>query len=262
MTNIMRKTAQKGNYVTKKMTLTELANMTPQDIKNAAAVIVYKDNLNAAEVVSVKTLSILEQALCSLPEVNVSKVCTIVRYANMLPNGQLIISYFGAKPNEEIIAAMAKLAKTASSINGAIFSGYASLTAALGEEKHFSPGLAIPAGWANIRVANKDEIAFTLGKTAQKMTVNNFATGQWNKVTEIDSFEKNALFMDRIQNGTTNVVTEDKVIRGYSLQTKKAVQILDQSIKLKVLSIVQLAKSSVIGTPLGLTQEPIHVHAV
>lgn len=254
MLNIGKKTSQKGNYTTKRMMLTDLANMTTQDIKNDAALITYKSDPNTAQGIFVKNQSIFSQALCTLPEVNVKEINDVVRYVNLLPNGQVIISYFGAEMPEEFIAALTKLAKTARSINGAIFSGYAALTPALGEEKHFSPGLTIPSGIANIRVTNT-EVFFSEGKVVKKMMQSDFIAGQWNKAVKADTFETNVLFMDRVQNNVTNVITENKIVRGYNINSKKAVVIQDQNDKLKVLSIVQWPQSAVITTPLGTTEE-------
>lgn len=261
MTNIISKATQKGNYSVTQMTTKEIADMTPQNIKDAAALLIFK-NKPGVQVVSVKDLSILSQALCTLPEVNTSEVNTIVRYVNLMPNGRLLISYYGVTPSEEIIASLTKLAKTANSINGGIFSGYAALTPALGDEKHFSPDLAIKNGMTNIRVANQHEVVFVFGSAVKKMTVSDFADGQWNKATEIGTFTKNVLFLDRVQNNVTNVVTEDKIVRGYNINNKKAAEILDQNNRLKVLSVIQWAKSAVITTPLGLTQEPAFAKAV
>lgn len=261
MTKITSKATQKGNYTVKLMTQIEIQNMDPQDIKNAAALVVFKSNPGMIQVTSVANLSILSQALCALPEVNMSEVNTIIRYVNLLPNGQLLISYFGAEPNKEIIASLTKLAKTASSINGGIFSGYAALTTAMGEEKHFSPSLAIPNGMTNIRVANKHEIVFAFNKTVKKLAISDFTTGQWDKATEINTFSKNVLFLDRVQNDVTNIVTEDEIARGYNIRNKKATEILDQNARIKVLSVVQWVKSQVITTPLGITQEPAASYA-
>lgn len=254
MTNLIAKAEKKGNYERKEMTPTEIAGMTPQDIKNAAALYTLKNKPGVVQVVSVKDLSILSQALCALPEANALTITSVIRYVNLMPNGQLIVSYFGAMPSDEIIAALTKLAKTASSINGAIFSGYAALTSAMGEEKHFSPGLAIQNKITNIRVA-KSEVIFAFGSTVKRMTVNDFSTGQWNKAVEIGTFAKNVMFLDRVQDNVTNVVTEDKIVRGYSIVSKKAAETHDQSSRLKILSFVQWAKSAVITTPLGITQE-------
>ena len=259
--SISEKIEKAGNYTVAQMTPAAIAAMGPRDIKRAAAMIVLKKDLYAVQIVSVKDLSILDQALCTLPEVDVSKVSTVIRYVNKLPDGKLLISYFGAMPEKEIITALTELANTATGMNGAIFSGYATLTPAMGEEKHFSPGLAIPHGVTNIRVANRNELVFVVGKTVQKIMVKDFAADKWNTATKIDSFKDPVLFMDRIQNNVTNVVTEDKVVRGYSLLTKTAVETLAQNTKLKVLSLVQWAKTAVITTPFGLTQEPAHAHA-
>lgn len=260
-TNIANKATQKGNYSVTQMTTKEIADMTPQNIKDAAALLILKSR-SGVQVVSVKDLSILSQALCTLPEVNISEVSTIVRYVNLMPNGRLLISYYGVTPSEEIIDSLTKLAKTASMINGAIFSGYAALTPALGEEKHFSPDLAIKNGMTNIRVANQHEVIFAFGSAVKKMAVSDFAAGQWDKVTEVGTFAKSVLFLDRVQNDATNVVTEDKIVRSYSLLTKKAAAIQDQNSKLKVLSVIQRAKSDVFTTSLGLTQEPAFAKAV
>ena len=88
-----------------------------------------------------------------------------------------------------------------------------------------------------------------------------FSAGQWNKAVEIGTFAKNVLFLDRVQNDVTNVVTEDKIVRGYNLSTKKVAETHEQTSN-KVLSFVQWAKSAVITTPLGLTQEPAFAQAV
>ena len=261
MTNITKKTAKKGNYAVRQMTPIELGNMTPQNIKDGAALLILKGN-PGVQVVSVKDLSILSQSLCSLPEVDTSEVNTIIRYVNLLPSGQLLISYFGATPSQEIIASLGKLAKTASSINGGIFSGYATLTSAMGEEKHFSPGLTIQNKITNIRVVNRNEMVFAFGSIMKKIALDDFVAGNWHKATEVGTFDKNVLFLDRVQGNVTNVVTENKIVRGYSILTKKAVEMLDQNGDIKVLSFVQLAKSAIITTPLGLTQEPAFVRAV
>lgn len=259
-TNIAGKATRNGNYSVAQMTTKEFADMTQQNIKDAAAIIILKGK-PGVQVVSVANMSILTQALCALPELAVSQVSTIIRYVNQLPNGQPLISYYGTMPSDEIIASLAKLARTSSSINGAIFSGYATLAPALGEEKHFSPELTIKSGMTNIRVA-KSEVIFAFGSTVKRMTVNDFSTGQWNKATEISSFTKNVLFIDRVQDNVTNVVTEDKIVRSYSIVSKKAAEIHDQSSNLKILSFVQWAKSAVITTPLGITQELAFAKAV
>lgn len=260
--SISEKIEKAGNYTVAQMTPAAIAAMGPQDIKNAAAMIIAKRDTDTVQVVSVRNLSILSQAMCSLPEADVLKIDTVIRYVNKLPNGKLLISYFGAMPNEKVLAALTKLADTAGNMNGAIFSGYAVLTETMGKEKHFSPGLTVPSGIANLRVISRNEVAFSLGKTVQKTTLANIFANQWDKTTEIGSFAKNVLFMDRVQNNVTNVVTEDKIVRAYSLLTKTAAETMIQNGKTRILSFVQWAKTAVITTPFGLTQEPVPAHAV
>lgn len=254
--SIHEKIEKPGNYTVAQLTPAAIADMRPQDIKNAAAMIVVKRDPNTVQVVSVKDLSILAQAMCALPEIKVSEVSTVIRYVNLLPNGQPVISYFGAMPSQEIIDALTKLAYTANNMNGGIFSGYAALTPAMGEEKHFSPTFVVPNGITNIRVMSRHEIAFSIGKELHKLMLNNILVDRWDRATTIGSFAKNVVFLDRVQNNVTNIVTEDKIVRGYSLVTKTAVETLFQTGKTKVLSFVQWAKTAVITTPFGLTQEP------
>lgn len=261
MTNITKKAEQKGNYTVKQLSPTEIADMTSQNIRDAAAFLILKGK-PGIQVTSVKDHSILAQALCSLPQASLSEVNTVIRYVNLMPNEQLLVSYFGIEPNKEILTALTKLAKTASTINGGIFSGYAALTAAMGQEKHFSPNLQIQTGIANVRIASRSEIVFTSRNTVQKVTLQDFADGKWTKSTEVGTFDKNVLFMDRVQNSMTNIVTENQIVRGYNVNTKKATEMLAQNAKLKVLSFVQWAKSAaVITTPLGLTQESASSYA-
>ena len=252
---IANKTTKEGNYKVSQLSKKELADMTQSDIIDAPAILIMKDKPRV-QVISVKNKSILEQTLCPLPVVNASEINTLIRYINVLPNGRPLISYFGATPDSETLASLIKLAKTARNINGGIFPGYSMLTSALGDEKHFSLGLAIQKGMANIRVLSKNEMAFTFEKAVKKMTIENFVNAKWE--TElVGSFETKVLFMDRIQNGVTNVVTEDKIVQGYNLLTKKVSSIQDQSSKLKVFSFVQWHKNAaVVATPLGLTKQP------
>lgn len=254
--SISEKTEKTGNYTVAQLTAEAVANMGPKDIKNAAAMIISKRDSDTIQVVSVRNLSILEQAMCSLPDAEASKIGTVIRYINKLPDGNLLISYFGAMPNENVLDALTKLAHTANGMNGAIFSGYAAMTETMGKEKHYAPGLTIPSGIANLRVISRNEVAFSMGRTVQKATLTNIFANKWNSATEIGSFAKNVIFMDRVQNNVTNVVTEDKIVRGYSLLTKTAAETLIQNSKLKVFSLVQWAKTAVITTPFGLTQEP------
>lgn len=262
--NITRKVEKKGNYTVNPLSMAELGNMTQSEIIEAAAVIQKKNRMGIIEVVSVKNKSILEQAICPLPEVNVGEINTIVRYVNVLPNGQPLISYFGATPGGALLASLITLAKTAKDMNGGVFSGYATLTSALGEEKHILPGTTvhIQKGIENIRVLNKDEMIFTLGTSVKKMTVENFIDEKWETAVLVSLFETKVLFLDRIQNGITNVVTENKIIQGYNLLTRKAATIQEQDNKHKVLSFVQWHKNAaVIATPLGLTKEPAQAFA-
>lgn len=257
--NIAKKVT-KGNYKVNQLSAAELANMTEQDIKNAAAILIMKGK-PGVQVVSVTDMSILAQSMCPLPMVVIQEVDTVIRHVDQLPNGQPFISYFGIAPSREVLASLIKLAKTAKEITGGIFSGYATLTTVMGEEKHFSPGIIIPKGMTNIRIA-KDEVVFSLGTAVKKIALNDFVDQKWANATEINTFAKKVLFLDRVQNGTTNIVTEDVIAKSFDLFTKKAATIQRQSDENKVLSYIQWKKNALITTSLGLTQEPAFARAV
>lgn len=257
--NIAKKVT-KGNYKIDQLSAAALANMTLLDIKNAAAMLIMKGK-PGAQVVSVTDMSILAQSMCPLPMVIIQEVDTVVRYVNQLPNGQPLISYFGIEPTGEVLASLVKLAKTAKEIAGGIFSGYATLTTAMGEEKHFSPGIVFQKGMTNVRIA-KNEVVFSLGTAVKKIALNDFVDQKWANATEIDTFAKKVLFLDRVQNGTTNIVTEDIVAKSFDLFTKKAATIQRQSNRNQVLSFVQLKEKAIVTTPSGLTQEQAFARAV
>ncbi|MBI5913220.1 hypothetical protein HY839_02135 [Candidatus Azambacteria bacterium] len=258
---IAQKATRTGNYRIDQLTIAKLADMTQQDIRNAAAGLIMKDR-SGVQITSAENMSILEQAICPLPEVSVSQVNTVIRYFNVLPNGQPLISYFGATPDSATLASLTKLAKTAQDISGGILSGYAPLTSAFGEEKHYLPGTTVLKGISNIRTWNKNEIVFTHGKTVKKMTLENFVNAKWETAELVGSFDTTVLFMDRVQNGVTNIVTEKQIVQGYNLSTKRASSTQDQNPKCKVLSFVQQKAKVFVTTQSGLTQEPALARAV
>ncbi|MCR4322770.1 MAG: hypothetical protein NUV61_01650 [Candidatus Azambacteria bacterium] len=261
--NISQKVAQTGNYTVKTLSTTDLARMTQQDIVNAAAIVIKKGQ-PGVQVISVANKSILEQALCTLPEINVKDTETIIRYINTLPDGQALISYFGEKPNDKTIASLLMVAKAAKDMNGAIMSGYSAIITALGEEKHYlSGGTVIQKGMENIRIAGKEKVVFSYGIAIKEMMLNDFVSGNWSTATTVTTLEKKVLFIDRVQNGITNIVTDNVVLQGFNLLTKRATITQDQDAKHKVLSFVQWYKNAaILATPLGLTKEPALALAV